>query len=215
MRDDLLQPLRETRFAEAEDVLQRVGTPAIGDLKILADRKVSKHRGNLKLPADPATRNLVLVEAGNIIVAKQDFPRGRLLASRDQIHRRGFAGAVRPDQAAQGLFDDLDAEIIDDGNGVETLAEIFDLEKAHRPIPLFARLRIEAMRRDTVTVVVAFRTQWKAAENALDQTGQPLRQEADHQNEERAEYEQPRVEERVTKVALRALNEKGADGRPH
>ena len=46
-----------------------------------------------------------------------------------------FAGAIRSNQAAQGLFDDLDAEIIDDRNGVEALAEMFDLEKAHRSIP--------------------------------------------------------------------------------
>jgi len=33
------------------------------------------------------------------------------------------------------LFDDLGAEIIDDRDGVEALAEMFDLEKAHRSVP--------------------------------------------------------------------------------
>jgi hypothetical protein len=77
----------------------------------------------------------MLVEAGNIVVAKRDLPGGGLLAPRDQIHRGGFAGAVRSNQAAQRLFDDLDTEIVDDGNGVETLAEMLDLEKAHRSVP--------------------------------------------------------------------------------
>jgi hypothetical protein len=77
----------------------------------------------------------MFVKAGNIIVAKQYLPRGRLLSPGDQIHRGGLAGAIRSNQAAQGLFDDLDAKIVDDRNSVEALAEMFDLEKAHRSIP--------------------------------------------------------------------------------
>src|SRR5258708_21015782 len=64
------------------------------------------------------------------------------------------------------------------------------------------------------TVALAFRRHGKAAENVFDQSGQPLRQEADHQNEERAEYQEPGVEEGVTKIALRALDEKGTDDGP-
>ena len=40
----------------------------------------------------------MFIKTGNIIVTKHDLPGGRLLSARDEIHRRGLAGAIRSDQ---------------------------------------------------------------------------------------------------------------------
>jgi len=78
----LVELLREARRVKTKDILQWIGAATVGDLQILPNAEVPEHRGHLEFAADAPTCDLMLAEPGDIFIAEQDLPRGRLFAAR-------------------------------------------------------------------------------------------------------------------------------------
>jgi hypothetical protein len=65
------------------------------------------------------------------VSAENDLAGCRLETACDQVHRRGLAGAVGPDEATQCTFDNRHAEVIDDFRRIEVLLQILDFYDAN------------------------------------------------------------------------------------
>jgi hypothetical protein len=92
-----------------------------GQLQVLEHGELLKHRGLLKLAANAKLRNLRLGVAQQINgAAKEHRTRIRSGLARDDVHHRGLACAVRPNDAAQLAGRNVQGQLVNGLKAIKT-----------------------------------------------------------------------------------------------
>src|SRR5258707_13433665 len=100
-----------------------------GEAHVLPDAERRKQVGNLERPADAGARDLLRRMAGDRLAHQRYRALVRRVHARQQIERRGLAGAVGPDQRMQRAVDNLDVDSLHRLDAAETLDDVAGARK--------------------------------------------------------------------------------------
>src|SRR5215210_8415409 len=108
-----------------------------GDLEVLEDRHLRKHRGQLEGPDDPVRGDCAEPLARDDLPAVLDLARLRRVEPADDVEERRLAGAVRADDAERLALTDAERDAVECGQPAEALRDRPDgqLVLAGRPRP--------------------------------------------------------------------------------
>ena len=100
-----------------------------GQLQILKHGELLKHRGLLKLAANAKLRNLRLGVAQQVNgAAKEHRTRIRSGLASDDVHHRGLACAVRPNDAAQLAGRNVQGQLVNGLKAIKTNRHVFKVQ---------------------------------------------------------------------------------------
>ena len=98
------------------------------ELEVLVHGVSVKDRGTLKFATDTELANAPLGQPRELdgLILEIDGPRSRACLSGDDIHQRGLACTVRPDDAAQLALVDRQREVLESQESVEIDGDVVD-----------------------------------------------------------------------------------------
>ena len=111
------------------------------DTHVLQHRQVWKHGGNLERADDAAARDLGRLRVGDVLAVVENVAGGRDEKFRQQVEKRGLAGAIGADQGVNLAPLHLQVDVAHSDKALEFLGQAFGFEY----------VIVHAQRRGTVT----------------------------------------------------------------
>jgi hypothetical protein len=126
---DVVHAFDDVRRALPEQRADDVAAARNRDFEVLENGKVLVDRRRLEFAANAPAYDLLLFEAGDLLVFELDRPAGHLGATADEVEDSCLAGPVRADDDAQLVLVDVEIERVDGLEPVERDRDVFEREQ--------------------------------------------------------------------------------------